>query len=202
MIVLGENGVRLAARAFPAPHPKAPSLLLLHGLASSQHIWDLMLPGLTRRFRVVTYEGRERVDLIFADRAIERCGLPIARAESRVWLRVSGVTMLAPGLLARLPEPSEVVIAPFEIHYESPVGARYVEAHRAVARLEITAVTSESVDGRLSACFADVARSCVRGSFHATPCRSRIDGRALREPPGLADEALEPIAASSPEAEP
>jgi pimeloyl-ACP methyl ester carboxylesterase len=58
MTVLGDDGVRLAARTFPAPYPKAPSLLLHHGLASSQHIWDLMLPELTERFRVVTYDAR------------------------------------------------------------------------------------------------------------------------------------------------
>ncbi|MEP6973005.1 MAG: alpha/beta hydrolase [Actinomycetota bacterium] len=58
MTVLGDGGVRLAVRTFPAPGPNAPSLLLHHGLASSQHIWDLMLPALTKRFRVVTYDAR------------------------------------------------------------------------------------------------------------------------------------------------
>ena len=56
--VLAGGGVRLAVRTFPAPYPKAPSLLLHHGLASSQHHWDLMLPELTERFRVVTYDAR------------------------------------------------------------------------------------------------------------------------------------------------
>jgi pimeloyl-ACP methyl ester carboxylesterase len=56
--VAGADGVRLAVRALPAPASDAPGLLLLHGLASSQHIWDLMLPRLTRTFRVVTYDAR------------------------------------------------------------------------------------------------------------------------------------------------
>ena len=55
--VLGAGGVRLAVRVLDGP-PRGPGLLLHHGLASSQHIWDLMLPRLTRRFRVVTYDAR------------------------------------------------------------------------------------------------------------------------------------------------
>ena len=50
-------GVKLSARVFGA-QSGAPGLLLHHGLASSQHIWDQMLPRLTRRLRVVTYDAR------------------------------------------------------------------------------------------------------------------------------------------------
>ncbi len=56
--VTGSGGVRLAVRVHDAPSTSAPGLLLHHGLASSQRIWDLMLPRLTRRFRVVTYDAR------------------------------------------------------------------------------------------------------------------------------------------------
>jgi pimeloyl-ACP methyl ester carboxylesterase len=56
--VAGSGGVRLAVRVFDAPSTAAPGLLLHHGLASSQRIWDLMLPRLTRRFRVVSYDAR------------------------------------------------------------------------------------------------------------------------------------------------
>ena len=55
--VEGHGGVRLSVRIFEAP-PHAPGLLLHHGLASSQHIWDRMLPRLTRRMRVVTFDAR------------------------------------------------------------------------------------------------------------------------------------------------
>ncbi len=58
MHVSGEGGVRLSVRLFEGPGADAPSLLLHHGLASSQHIWDLMLPALTRRYRVATYDAR------------------------------------------------------------------------------------------------------------------------------------------------
>jgi 3-oxoadipate enol-lactonase len=56
--VAGAGGVRLRAREVAGPSPGAPGLVLQHGLASSQRIWDLMLPSLTRRFRVVTYDAR------------------------------------------------------------------------------------------------------------------------------------------------
>ncbi|HWL90317.1 MAG TPA: alpha/beta hydrolase, partial [Actinomycetota bacterium] len=56
--VLGVGGVRLAVRVHGGPSTSAPGLLLHHGLASSQRIWDLMVSRLTRRFRVVTYDAR------------------------------------------------------------------------------------------------------------------------------------------------
>jgi pimeloyl-ACP methyl ester carboxylesterase len=56
--VLGTGGVRLAVRVHDAPSASAPGLLLHHGLASSQRIWDLLLPRLSRRFRVVTFDAR------------------------------------------------------------------------------------------------------------------------------------------------
>jgi pimeloyl-ACP methyl ester carboxylesterase len=49
------DGVRLAVREWPGG---GPSLLLLHGLASSSHIWDLVGPRLAPRFRVVAYDQR------------------------------------------------------------------------------------------------------------------------------------------------
>jgi pimeloyl-ACP methyl ester carboxylesterase len=56
--VLGTGGVRLAVRVHDAPSASAPGILLHHGLASSQRIWDLLVPRLSRRFRVVTFDAR------------------------------------------------------------------------------------------------------------------------------------------------
>jgi pimeloyl-ACP methyl ester carboxylesterase len=53
-----DGGVRLAVREFPDPGTGAPPLVLHHGLASSQRIWDLTLPSLVRHHRVVTYDAR------------------------------------------------------------------------------------------------------------------------------------------------
>jgi pimeloyl-ACP methyl ester carboxylesterase len=49
------DGVRLAAREWPG---EGPSLLLLHGLASSSHIWDLVAPRLAGSLRVIAYDQR------------------------------------------------------------------------------------------------------------------------------------------------
>ena len=59
MRVRGDGGVDLVVRVHEGS-PTSPygGLLLHHGLASSQRIWDLMVPRLTRRFRVVTYDAR------------------------------------------------------------------------------------------------------------------------------------------------
>ena len=56
--VEGDGGVRLCVRVVDDAGRSVPTLVLHHGLASSQHIWDLMLPRLARRFRVVTYDAR------------------------------------------------------------------------------------------------------------------------------------------------
>jgi len=58
MVVTGDGGVRLSARVFDGAAPGAAGLMLHHGLASSQHIWDRMIPRLARQFRVVTFDAR------------------------------------------------------------------------------------------------------------------------------------------------
>ena len=57
----GHGGVGLSVRVHAAGRGcrrRPPALLLHHGLASTQRIWDLMVPRLRRRFRVVTYDAR------------------------------------------------------------------------------------------------------------------------------------------------
>jgi pimeloyl-ACP methyl ester carboxylesterase len=56
-VVIGADGVRLATRTVAGPSA-APTLVLHHGLASSQHIWDLMVPTLARSYTVVTFDAR------------------------------------------------------------------------------------------------------------------------------------------------
>ncbi len=55
--VAGDGGIRLRVRDVAGPRG-APSVLLHHGLASSQRIWDLMLTDLARTFRVATFDAR------------------------------------------------------------------------------------------------------------------------------------------------
>ena len=54
--VEGSDGVNLAVRDFGPVGGR--ELLLLHGLASTSHIFDLMAPRLTDEFRVVAYDQR------------------------------------------------------------------------------------------------------------------------------------------------
>ncbi len=50
------DGVRLAVREWPG---EGPGILLLHGLASSSHIWDLVAPRLAKAgFRAAAYDQR------------------------------------------------------------------------------------------------------------------------------------------------
>jgi pimeloyl-ACP methyl ester carboxylesterase len=55
--VVGADGVRLATRSVFGPSD-GPAFVLHHGLASSQHIWDLMVPGLARDATVETFDAR------------------------------------------------------------------------------------------------------------------------------------------------
>lgn len=52
-----DDGVALRGRIFESRRSDAPTVVLHHGLASTQHIFDLMLPHL-RDLRVVTFDAR------------------------------------------------------------------------------------------------------------------------------------------------
>ena len=123
------------------------------------------------RFRVERAEGRQRVDLYFADAAIERCGLPIIREQPLVWLRVPKTIELAPGEMRVDVGASE----PFSVHYQIPADEGWGSVGGGAALLVIESFGAEAIDGRLHACFDDGEQSCVRGHFHATPCVSELD---------------------------
>jgi len=54
-VIVTRAGVKLAAREWGAGDR---SLLLVHGLASTSHIFDLLVPHLAGEFRVVAYDQR------------------------------------------------------------------------------------------------------------------------------------------------
>jgi pimeloyl-ACP methyl ester carboxylesterase len=57
--VAGLDGVRLAVRRWPEPDASAaPGMVLIHGLSSTSHIWDLVAPRIARRHRVAAYDQR------------------------------------------------------------------------------------------------------------------------------------------------
>lgn len=49
------DGIRLAVREWPG---SGPTILMIHGLASTSHIWDLVAPRLAPSFRVTAYDQR------------------------------------------------------------------------------------------------------------------------------------------------
>jgi pimeloyl-ACP methyl ester carboxylesterase len=86
--VAGPDGVRLAVRVHDAPSASATDLLLHHGLASSQRIWDLMVPRLIRRFRVVTYDARGHG---LSAKPSTGYGLDSVVADARAVIRAAGL---------------------------------------------------------------------------------------------------------------
>jgi hypothetical protein len=182
-------GLSVACGPTPSPplhDPPAVSLDQATGESVTGSIAGEAFAAADVRFRVRS--GAEpHVDLWLADAPIDRCGLALPRSGTRVWLRWPARTTLEPGRFESGADASVL-----EAHYERAVGRAFVESHRANAIVEITHVTAERIEGRLRACFGDASESCVGGAFVAPRCLSRVDGRALREPPGLADDALEP----------
>jgi hypothetical protein len=157
--------------------------------------------SLDARFRVVRYEGRERVDLMFSDRAIERCGLPMDRPETLVWLRFAGEGALAPGTYrsqvdeARDEEgegsrpEGEAAQRGLSVHWERPVGEGLEHVIRASDRgvgvVEIETATSEHVRGSVHVCFASEADGERSGD--ATRRGARSDPQE-RERGGVSDD--------------
>jgi pimeloyl-ACP methyl ester carboxylesterase len=54
-LTVKRGSLRLAARTFGRT---GPPVVMIHGLASTQHIWDLVVPRLERHFRVTTFDQR------------------------------------------------------------------------------------------------------------------------------------------------
>jgi hypothetical protein len=184
----------LCACAGEAEAPALPSFDRLGALRSDGRIrGEIAGRSFTlrdARFRIVQGPNRTRVDLLFSDRRIEHCGLPIDRPRHTfVWARVADRTTLAPERLEQRGDDDD----PIELHYERPRAGELVTSHRAVASVEIERVDAQAIAGQLRACFADVHESCVAGTFEARPCVSRIDGQAIREPPGLEDGVLDAV---------
>ncbi len=197
-------GAGCAAELEPPPLPDATSLSLTDIGAEAPVAGTVdgeAFTALDARFRVVRYSGRERVDLLLSDRAIERCGLPFDRPETLVWLRFAGEGALAPGRYTTTPRDdgeaegsspeATGAVRPLSVHWERPVGEGLDHTIRAsgrgVALVEIETASGTAVRGTLHVCFSPEggsgggssdgpSPSCVRGRFDARPCWSRICG--------------------------
>lgn len=144
-------------------------------------------------YRVISYEGRERVDLYFDDPAPERCGLPVPRSTRRVFLRFPGNQGFDTGETAVAADADD---PPFTVHYEAPADHGWRGRVGGVAKLAIDEVDDRVVRGRLHVCFDDGQQSCVRGAFEATQCITRVDGQAIREGVGLHEPLPEDVRAA------
>jgi pimeloyl-ACP methyl ester carboxylesterase len=82
------DGVRLRVRTVDGPSPRAPALLLHHGLASSQRIWDLMLPRLAKRFRVLSYDARGHG---LSGKPVARFGFDQVSADALAVMKATGL---------------------------------------------------------------------------------------------------------------
>ena len=120
-----------------APAPEAPipdpDTVRLEGEELPDHVTGEIggeaFAAVDVRYRITHGERRERVDLFFSDRHIERCGLPLARPDTLVWLR-------APERSAIEVEELTTETGGLEVHYERP-GEDGIEAvHRGVARAQ------------------------------------------------------------------
>lgn len=173
---------------------------------SSRGLGDLSLEGLDEAvsgelagvtfeaadvyFRANRFEGRERVDLVFAEVPQDDCGLPLRREGRRVFIRFDGDTALPTGSTI-VDRDGEGAVS---VHYERELEGRWVGVGAGIARLELEESEEAGATGRLHICFDDGQESCVSGAFTARPCLSRLDGYLPREGTGLsqppsADEA-------------
>ena len=122
------------------------------------------------RFRIERMEGRERLDLIFAEHLMVQCGVPLATEGRRLGVRFDGVTVLDAGELRIEGEDP-----PFTVHYEVPAEWGFRGFEGGLARLRIETVTPLQIAGSLEISFADKSQSHVQGRFRATPCASELD---------------------------
>lgn len=136
----------------------------------------------TAWLRVVRRARVQRVDLVLSEgRPSRLCGAPTPSDARQLVLRLRGVTALPAGeLRVDGRDPLREVFA------ESP-GEHAVEGlGSGNALLVIEQTAPDETSGRLRACFPDVHRSCVAGSFRARVCWDELD---LDGPRGARDRA-------------
>jgi len=124
--------------------------------------------------RVVEMEGRERVDVLFSEQPIQHCGIPMARPERRVWLRIPGKPAFD-GSALRVEANAEPGGAALTTHYELPTPEGILAHGGGAALLTLADDGFRRYRGALWTCFDDGQGSCVSGRFEAVACRSELD---------------------------
>lgn len=122
-------------------------------------------------FRVERRKGRARVDVILSEgRATRLCATSEPEHARHVWLRLAGVTQLAPGDLRGAPSPDDTISA----HWETRASGAWQGRAGSVA-LRVETVSPALITGRVRACFGPGAEGCVEGSFQARACVTELD---------------------------
>jgi hypothetical protein len=124
--------------------------------------------------RVVTMQGRERVDLLLSERPIEHCGASMARPGRRAWLRLPGTPRLD-GRAMRVEADADARKAPLTTHYELPSDRGILAHGGGAALLSLRDTGFGRYRGALWTCFDDGEGSCLTGRFEASACRSELD---------------------------
>jgi hypothetical protein len=124
----------------------------------------------TAYYRIHHQLGREHLDIMLPGVALpEPCSAIVG--EPSVWIRFPA---------AREPEPGEQRRAAgdrasFSVHYQVKKDGRWIGHANAAALFVVDTVKRGSLlEGDLSACFADPAKSCIAGHFRAERCSDPV----------------------------
>ena len=129
--------------------------------------------------------GFEHIDIkLSAGKSVRPCSAPVPDDAPSVWLRRTGSERLdVETVRVETAKPGA-----WEVHYQFQQDEQWLGNGDAEALLVLHPLTADKrLRGELSACFADVSKSCVVGAFTADYCPISIDapirGMDLMEPP-------------------
>ena len=140
--------------------------------------------------------GFEHIDVkLSAGKSVRPCSSPVPDNAPSVWLRRTGSERLdADTVRVESAKPGA-----WEVHYQFQQDEEWLGNGDAEALLVLHPLTADKrLHGELSACFADVSKSCVVGAFTADYCPISIDapirGMDLMEPPAAHGTEAPPAA--------
>jgi len=117
--------------------------------------------------------GNEKLTIRLSNTRSSRPCAPLpVEGTSTIWIRFPGKTTLAPGEWRRIPGQ----VSEPEVHLQVNDSGQWTGTAESAAVLGIqSADPAVQLEGALSVCFADAARSCVAGGFVATVCPNVLD---------------------------
>jgi hypothetical protein len=162
----------------PESIPEAPVTGRIHGAPFAMR---------DARYIVDRRVGYAHTDILLSAGTAESACAPLTPAQSTsVWLRLAGPGKVATTNVRTGPGQGDS----WSAHYQFFDGDAWVGAGDGSA---LVSLREPGPDGKLSGgiavCFSDGAKSCVSGSFDATPCPPSIDQPVRGTPP---PEAIPP----------